>query len=156
MRRFTSKNHVHENFDVIGIQRRFTASFCDKMLLRNCPAFSSKEKIRGYSVYSYSRIVSIESAPNVARFTSVMFAANAVGVQVVSILGRQNTRSRAQLRGHAMRKRPYPLLASRAHFCVPFHLSLLLEAARSRANGKSGIERLKRIAEVPKSTKPVL
>ena len=57
----TSKNHVNENFDVIGIQRRFV-SFPDKMLLRNRPAFHSKEKSRGYSVYSYSRIVSIERA----------------------------------------------------------------------------------------------
>ena len=60
MRRFTSKNHVYENFDIIGIQRRFAASFPNKMLLRNRPAFHSKEKCRGYSVYSYSRIGSIE------------------------------------------------------------------------------------------------
>ena len=60
MRRFTSKNHVYENFDVIGIQRRFAASFPNKMLLRDHPAFHSKEKSRGYSVYSYSRIGSIE------------------------------------------------------------------------------------------------
>ena len=60
MRRFTSKNHVYENFDIIGIQRRFAASCPNKMLLRNRPAFHSKEKSRGYSVYSYSRIGSIE------------------------------------------------------------------------------------------------
>ena len=60
MRRFTSKNHVYENFDVMGIQRRFAASFPKKVLLRNRPAFHSKEKCRGYSVYSYSRIGSIE------------------------------------------------------------------------------------------------
>ena len=62
MQRFTSKNHIYENFDVIGIQRRFAALFPNKMLLRNCPAFHSKEKSRGYSVYSYSRIGSIERA----------------------------------------------------------------------------------------------
>ena len=32
MRRFTSKNDVCENFDVIGIQMRFAVSFSDKML----------------------------------------------------------------------------------------------------------------------------
>ena len=57
MRRFTSKNH--ENFDVIGIQIRFAASFPNKILLRNRPEFNSKEKFDGYSVYSYSRIGSI-------------------------------------------------------------------------------------------------
>ena len=62
MRRFTSKNHVYETFDVIGIQTRFPASFPNKMLLRNRPAFHSKEKSRGYSVDSYSRLGSIESA----------------------------------------------------------------------------------------------
>ena len=61
MQRFTSKNHVYENFDVIGIQTRFAASFPNKMLLRNRPACHSKEKSRGYSVYSYSRVGSIES-----------------------------------------------------------------------------------------------
>ena len=60
MRRFTSKNNVYENFDVMGIQRRFAASFPKKVLFRNRPAFHSKEKSRGYSVYSYSRIGSIE------------------------------------------------------------------------------------------------
>ena len=44
MQRFTSKNHVYENSDFVGIQRRFAASFPDKMLLRNHSAFSSKEK----------------------------------------------------------------------------------------------------------------
>ena len=63
MRRFTSKNHVYEN-DVIGIQIRFTASFPDKILLRNRPAFNSKEKSEGYSVNSYSRKGSIELALN--------------------------------------------------------------------------------------------
>lgn len=63
MRRFTSKSHVYENFDVMGIQRRFAPySFPKKMLLRNRPAFNSKEKFDGYSVYSYSRIGSIERA----------------------------------------------------------------------------------------------
>ena len=62
MARFTFKIHVYENFDVIGIQRRFAASFPNKMLLRNRPAFHSKEKSRCYSVYSYSRIGSIERA----------------------------------------------------------------------------------------------
>ena len=62
MRRFTSKNHVYGNFDLIGIQRRFAASFPNKMLLRNRPAFHSKEKSKGYSVYSHSRIGSIERA----------------------------------------------------------------------------------------------
>ena len=57
-----SENHVYENFDVIGIQRGFAASFPNKVLLRNRPAFHSKEKSRGYSVYSYSRISSIERA----------------------------------------------------------------------------------------------
>ena len=60
MRTFSSKNH--ENFDVIGTQKRFAASFPDKMLWRNRPAFSSKEKSRGYSVHSYSRIGSFERA----------------------------------------------------------------------------------------------
>ena len=60
MRKFTSKNHVYENFDIIGIQRRFAASFPDKISLINRPPFSSKEKYRGYSVYSYSRIGPIE------------------------------------------------------------------------------------------------
>ena len=62
MRRFTSKNHVYENFDVFAVERRLTASFSNRMLLRNRPAFHSKEKFRGYSVYSYSRIGSIERA----------------------------------------------------------------------------------------------
>ena len=62
MRRFTSKNHVYKDFDVIGIQRRFAALFPNKMLLRNRPAFHSTEKSRGYSVYSYSRIGSVEHA----------------------------------------------------------------------------------------------
>ena len=69
MRRFTSKNHVYENFDVIGIQRRFVASFPSKML-RNRPAFHSKEKSRDYSVYSYSTIRSIECALNVAMWSN--------------------------------------------------------------------------------------
>ena len=56
MQRFSSKNHVYENFDVNGIQRRFAASFPGKMLWRNRPVFSSKEKSRGYSFYSYSKI----------------------------------------------------------------------------------------------------
>ena len=60
MRRFTSKNHVYENFDVIRIQIRFAASFANKILLRNRPAFNSKEKIDGYSVYSYSKIGSTD------------------------------------------------------------------------------------------------
>ena len=60
MRRFTSKNHVYENFDIIGIQRRLEALFLDKMSLINRPPFSSKEKYRGYSVYSYSRMGPIE------------------------------------------------------------------------------------------------
>ena len=60
MRRFTSKNHVNENFDIIGIQRRLEALFLDKMSLINRPPFSFKEKYRGYSVYSYSRIGPIE------------------------------------------------------------------------------------------------
>ena len=67
MRRFTSKNHVYENFDVIGIHRRFVAPFPDKMLLRNRPAFSFREKSRGYSSYSYSRIGSIERAQIMKR-----------------------------------------------------------------------------------------
>ena len=45
MRRFTSKNHVYENFDIIGIQRRLEALFLDKMSLINRPPFSSKENI---------------------------------------------------------------------------------------------------------------
>jgi len=56
MQRFTSKKHVYENFDIIGIQRRFAASFPNKMSLINRPLFSSREKYRGYSIYSYSRI----------------------------------------------------------------------------------------------------
>ena len=62
MRSLTSKNRVYEKFDVIGIQRRFAASFPDKILLRNRPAFNCKENSRGYFVYSYSRIGSIERA----------------------------------------------------------------------------------------------
>ena len=61
MRIFSSKNHVYKNFDVNGIQR-FAASFPGKILWRNGPAFSSKEKSRGYSVYSYSTIGFIERA----------------------------------------------------------------------------------------------
>ena len=44
MRRFTSKYHVYENFDVIGIQTRFAASFPNKMLLTNRPAFHTPKK----------------------------------------------------------------------------------------------------------------
>ena len=44
MRRFSSKNHACENFAVIGIQRRLAISFSNKMLFRNCPVFSFKEK----------------------------------------------------------------------------------------------------------------
>ena len=62
MWRITSKNHVCNNFDFIGIQIRFAASFPNKIWLRNRPAFNSKEKFDGYSVYSYSRIGSIELA----------------------------------------------------------------------------------------------
>ena len=64
MRRSTSKNHVYENFDVIGIQIRFTAPFPDQILLRNRRAFNSKQKSEGYSVISYSRKGSIECALN--------------------------------------------------------------------------------------------
>ena len=60
MRRFTSKNYVFENFDVMGIQRRFASSFPDEMLFRNCPTFNFKEKSRGYSVYSCFRTGSIK------------------------------------------------------------------------------------------------
>ena len=69
MRRFTSKSYVYENFDVIGIQRRFAASFPSKML-RNRPVFPSKEKSRDYSEYSYSSIGSIECALNVAMWSN--------------------------------------------------------------------------------------
>ena len=69
MRRFTSKNHVYENFDVIRIPRIFAASFPNKML-RNRPTFRSKEKSRDHSVYSYSRIGSIERAVNVAMWSN--------------------------------------------------------------------------------------
>ena len=62
MHRFTSKNHVYRNFNVIVIQLRFAASFPDKILLRNPPAFNSKEKFEDYSIYSYSRIGSIKCA----------------------------------------------------------------------------------------------
>ena len=48
MQRFTSKTHIYEKFDLIGIQRRVVASFPDRMLLRNHPAFNYKEKSRGY------------------------------------------------------------------------------------------------------------
>ena len=57
--RLTSKNHVYENFDIIGIQRRFAAPFPNKMSLINRPPFTvaqKKSNYRGYSVYSYSRI----------------------------------------------------------------------------------------------------
>ena len=69
MRRFTSKNHVYQNFDVIGIQRIFAVSFPNKML-RNRPVFPSKEKSREYSEYSYSSIGSIECALNVAMWSN--------------------------------------------------------------------------------------
>lgn len=52
--RFTSKNHIYEKFDLIGIQRRVVVSFPDRMLLRNHPAFNYKEKSRGYSISSYN------------------------------------------------------------------------------------------------------
>ena len=55
--------------DVIGIQRRFAASFPSKML-RNRPAFHSKEKSRDYFVYSYYRIGSIERALIVAMWSN--------------------------------------------------------------------------------------
>ena len=66
MHRFTSKNHVYRNFNVnvIVIQQRFVASFPDKILLRNPPAFNSKEKFEDYSIYSYSRIGSIKRPLN--------------------------------------------------------------------------------------------
>ena len=67
MRRFTSKNHVYENFDVNGIHITFAASFRNKILSRNRPVFNSKEKFGGYSVYSYSRIWSVE------RFLKVIY-----------------------------------------------------------------------------------
>ena len=76
MRRFTSKNHVNENFDVNGIQTRFAASFPNKMLLRSRPAFHSKEKSRGYFVYSYSRIGSIESALSLHGVKAVLVTNN--------------------------------------------------------------------------------
>ena len=50
------------NFDVIGIQIRFALSFPNKIFLRNRPAFNSKEKFEGHSVYSYSKIGSVERA----------------------------------------------------------------------------------------------
>ena len=64
MHGFTSKNHVYKNFNVIGIQLRFAALFPDNIFLRNPPAFNSKEKFEGYSIYSYSRIRSIERGLN--------------------------------------------------------------------------------------------
>ena len=90
MRRLTSKYHVYENFDVIGIQRRFAASFLNKML-RNRPAFHSKEKSRDYSVYSYSRIGSIERALDVAMWsnTSDTFEVNYSIVRAVTAWMRQ-------------------------------------------------------------------
>ena len=42
----------------------FAASFHDKLLLRNRPVSISKEKSRGYSVYFYPRIGSMERAFN--------------------------------------------------------------------------------------------
>ena len=75
--------------DVIGIQR-FAASFPSKML-RNRPAFHSKEKSRDYSVYSYSRIGSIERALNVAMWsnTSDTFQMNYSMVRAVTACIRQ-------------------------------------------------------------------
>ena len=78
MRRFTSKSHVYKNFDIIGIQRRFAASFPNKMLLRNRPAFHSKEKSRGYSVYSYSRIGSIENTLSLQGVKTVLVTNNKI------------------------------------------------------------------------------
>ena len=54
MQRFTSKNHIYEKFDLIGIQIRAVALFPDRMLLRNPPAFNYKEKSIGYSISSYN------------------------------------------------------------------------------------------------------
>ena len=50
----------HQNFDAIRKQRRISASFPVKMLLIYLPKFVSIEKSGSYSVYSYSRIASIE------------------------------------------------------------------------------------------------
>ena len=50
----------HQNFDAIRKQRKISASFPAKMLLIYLPKFISIEKSGGYSVYSYSRIASIE------------------------------------------------------------------------------------------------
>ena len=49
----------------------FAASLADKLLLRNRPVSISKEKSRGYSVYFYPRIGSMERAFNfVSEITS--------------------------------------------------------------------------------------
>ena len=56
------KNYTYENFDAIRIQKRISASFPVKILEAYLSKFTSKEKSGGYSVYSYSRIASIERA----------------------------------------------------------------------------------------------
>ena len=68
---FTSKNYTDKNFDAIRIQRRISASFLIKMSWTYVPKFTSKEKFAGYSVYSYSRIASIERALKQSRERSV-------------------------------------------------------------------------------------
>ena len=69
------------------MQRTFAASFPNEML-RNRPAFHSKEKSRDYSVYSYSRIGSIERALNVAMWsnTSDTFQMNYSIVRAVTAM----------------------------------------------------------------------
>ena len=47
---------------------KFASSFCNNILFRNRPSFNSKRKFKGYSVYSYSRIGSIERALEETNF----------------------------------------------------------------------------------------
>ena len=55
--RFTSKNHVYKKFDVIQMQRRFVASFPDRVLLRNRPTFNYKEKSRLFRFFLFQNRV---------------------------------------------------------------------------------------------------
>ena len=58
MQRFMSKNHVYENFDIIGITKKICSIVSQQNVADKSSSIysSSKEKYRGYSVYSYSRI----------------------------------------------------------------------------------------------------
>ena len=58
----------------IRIQRRISVSFPVKLLSMHLPKFTSKEKSEAYSVYSHSRMASIERALRMKLVTSVLKA----------------------------------------------------------------------------------